>query len=271
MTLKEKLEYVIKNVKNNNGYMVLSSVEKSDKAIVLIHGISDHKLTHYEAMYDLCEKGYDVISYDLLGHGENGGPVVISDIDFTAYWRQLDDIISRLDYKNVSLVGHSLGGYVTAGYADCYGFKGSVVLINPMLDVKMPWMVKKMIKMMPSINFGLKMLNKVDKKVASDVERLKIKIEYLRKNEELERSWFPKLSWLKSGLLACDRLKSKMEKGKYENWKILYGEKDQIVDLDVIKRVNVKKKGYKEGCHDLFFEKDEIYKDVIKEIDEFCG
>ncbi len=59
-------------------------------------------------MFYLVPKGYRCIAHDRRGHGRSSQPWNGNDMD--TYADDLNDLIEKLDLKNVILVGHSTGG-----------------------------------------------------------------------------------------------------------------------------------------------------------------
>lgn len=87
-------------------------------AVLLVHGVAEHSGRYdYVGSY-LAEHGFDVLSFDLRGHGESGGRRghVATFDDF------LGDVEELLEDRRalgvpVILFGHSLGGLIAATYA----------------------------------------------------------------------------------------------------------------------------------------------------------
>ncbi len=85
--------------------------------LVFLHGFLENS-----SMWDACmnyfESKYRVIAIDLLGHGETG---------CTGYVHSMEDmadavyaIVSELKLRKVTLIGHSMGGYVALAFAELY-------------------------------------------------------------------------------------------------------------------------------------------------------
>ncbi len=75
--------------------------------LVLLHTIRT-QLDYFEKLVPLLSDQYDVIVLDLPGHGQSS----ISDVAYTEeYFRQATrEFITKLDLKDVTLVGESIGG-----------------------------------------------------------------------------------------------------------------------------------------------------------------
>ncbi len=87
-----------------------------DLSFVLVHGFADLGYAWSEVAERLALHGH-VIAPDLRGHGDSdwisGGGYYY----FMDYVADLDDVIARLARRRVVLVGHSMGGSVSAYYA----------------------------------------------------------------------------------------------------------------------------------------------------------
>ena len=82
--------------------------------LVLLHGVGlDHTL--WDDLAPLLEPDFEVLRYDLLGHGAAPalrGPAAIG--DFIA---QLDDELERAGWRGAHLLGYSMGGLIAGAYA----------------------------------------------------------------------------------------------------------------------------------------------------------
>ena len=88
--------------------------------VVLVHGIASSSVT-FEKLIPLLTPNHRVIAVNLLGCGKSPAPL---DIDYTvedhveALRRTL---IRRGVFRRVTLVGHSMGGIISARFATVYG------------------------------------------------------------------------------------------------------------------------------------------------------
>jgi len=91
----------------------------SGPAVVLIHGWpSSHKMWEFQ-MAPLVEAGYRVVAYDRRGFGASSKPWTGYDYDTMA--SDLNDLLTALDLRDVTLVGFSMGGGEVARYMSRYG------------------------------------------------------------------------------------------------------------------------------------------------------
>lgn len=91
----------------------------SGKPVILIHGWPlSSSMWEYQVPV-LIDAGYRVITYDRRGFGRSSQPY--SGYNYHTMAEDLKDIIQKLDLKNVSLVGFSMGGGELAQYIDTHG------------------------------------------------------------------------------------------------------------------------------------------------------
>jgi acylglycerol lipase len=87
-------------------------------AVLLVHGIGEHSGRYEHVGRFLAGRGHDVVAIDCRGHGRSGGPRGHVD----SFEQLLDDVEDQLAQRRklglpVVLVGHSLGGLISATYA----------------------------------------------------------------------------------------------------------------------------------------------------------
>lgn len=88
-----------------------------------------------EQLYFFASKGYRVIAHDRRGHGRSSQTWNGNDID--TYAEDLGTLIDKLDLRNVTLVGHSIGGGEIARYTAKYGAGrvGKLVFVSSITPV----------------------------------------------------------------------------------------------------------------------------------------
>lgn len=86
-------------------------------ALVFLHGFLENT-TMWNSCLSHFESKYRVIAIDLLGHGQTG---------CTGYVHSMEDmadavyaIVSELKIRKVTVIGHSMGGYVALAFAELY-------------------------------------------------------------------------------------------------------------------------------------------------------
>jgi len=87
--------------------------------VVLIHGWPLSGRSWEKQVPALIGAGQRVITYDRRGFGESSKPWIGYDYDTLA--RDLDRLLTKLDLRNVTLVGFSMGGGEVARYLGKYG------------------------------------------------------------------------------------------------------------------------------------------------------
>ncbi|MBT2679532.1 alpha/beta fold hydrolase [Bacillus sp. ISL-35] len=91
--------------------------EGNGKPIVLIHGFAGGKEYWDKILPDLAKENR-VIALDLPGHGGTGMGKEGYSIEDMA--RFIKDFLDQLGIENVTMFGHSLGGYITLAFAELY-------------------------------------------------------------------------------------------------------------------------------------------------------
>ncbi|MFQ5760809.1 MAG: alpha/beta fold hydrolase, partial [Acidiferrobacterales bacterium] len=98
------------------------------KPVVLIHGVG-LDLNMWEAQVAALADRFQVIRYDMLGHGSSATPIPATELgDFVD---QLAELLDALGLDRVVLVGFSMGGLVARRFACLYpGRLERLVLMN---------------------------------------------------------------------------------------------------------------------------------------------
>ena|SRR5699024_170945 len=98
----------------NEKYNVITRGDKTDTAILLLHGIgADHLMWHLQMNF-FANKGYFVIIPDLLGHGNTE---YVSNITLEDWNQQILNIINFYSVNKVIIVGVSMGGVIAQNFA----------------------------------------------------------------------------------------------------------------------------------------------------------
>lgn len=137
----------------------LASSGASRAAVVLVHGLGDHReaLPYHLLRAYLGERGVAVYSFDLRGHGESDGPRM-----FVPSWNTFrEDLRSFLDLINrpVFLCGLSLGGLIALDFAqhEPSRLRGVIALAPALVATGAPpvvrWLVPKLARVAPRLRF----------------------------------------------------------------------------------------------------------------------
>jgi 3-oxoadipate enol-lactonase len=85
--------------------------------LLLLHGFCESHLI-FESLIPELSARYRVIAPDLPGHGETSWDKGIRNLDDFACW--LRDFLDALEVEDCVLVGHSMGGYIAAAFAELF-------------------------------------------------------------------------------------------------------------------------------------------------------
>ncbi|BCS53874.1 alpha/beta fold hydrolase [Geobacter sp. SVR] len=91
----------------------------SGQPVVLIHGWPLSGASWERQVPVLVQAGYRVITYDRRGFGRSSKPV--SGYDYDTLSNDLHEIVTKLDLRDVALVGFSMGGGEVARYLGTHG------------------------------------------------------------------------------------------------------------------------------------------------------
>lgn len=82
--------------------------------LVLLHGVGlDHTL--WDDLVPLLEPDFEVLRYDLLGHG--AAPGLTGEARVQDFIAQLDAELDRAGWQRASVLGYSMGGLIAGAYA----------------------------------------------------------------------------------------------------------------------------------------------------------
>ena len=96
-----------------NNKKLAYAIHGSGPAVMLIHGYTESKEVWFPMAEKLGEK-YTVIMPDLPGHGNSE---VIENLSMEIIAKLMDVLADKRQLERFTMIGHSMGGYVTACYA----------------------------------------------------------------------------------------------------------------------------------------------------------
>ena len=102
---------------NLNNLNLNYKVEGNGEPLVFIHGLSD-SLIYWEFLTVNLKKDYQVIRFDLPGHGQS--ELGDDEITVDVYVGLLKELLDDLNIKKANLVGFSLGGAIALDFAVKY-------------------------------------------------------------------------------------------------------------------------------------------------------
>src|SRR6267378_333981 len=91
----------------------------SGKPVILIHGWPLSGRSWERQVPVLLAAGYRVITYDRRGFGDSSKPT--SGYDYDTFAEDLHKLVTKLDLREATLVGFSMGGGEVARYLGTYG------------------------------------------------------------------------------------------------------------------------------------------------------
>lgn len=89
--------------------------------VLLIHGGHDH-CRNWDWVAQSLQKDYFVVAPDLRGHGDSQW-LVGSPYSMVDFLYDIEQLVHQLGYKQISVIGHSLGGMIALLYAGLYSEK----------------------------------------------------------------------------------------------------------------------------------------------------
>ncbi len=113
------MPYITVGEENSGAIDLYYEDHGSGKPVVLIHGWPLSGSSWEKQVPALIEAGYRVITYDRRGFGASSKPW--SGYEYETLTRDLDRLLTKLDLKDVTLVGFSMGGGEVARYPAAFG------------------------------------------------------------------------------------------------------------------------------------------------------
>jgi acylglycerol lipase len=116
------------------------AVDAPKAAILLVHGIGEHSGRYEHVGEALAAAGYDTVGFDQRGFGKSGGRRAFVN-DFSEYVDDVADLLAERRELGVPVVlmGHSLGGLISATYlVSDHPQPDLAVLSAPALSAKIP-------------------------------------------------------------------------------------------------------------------------------------
>ena len=111
-----------KNLKMRDGVNIYMQVKEigSPYWVISIHGVGEH-LNRHQYISELLGQDFNILQFDLRGHGKSGGKRAYVD-SFKDYYEDLFEILEflRTEYKPMkySIIGHSMGALIAAGFLE---------------------------------------------------------------------------------------------------------------------------------------------------------
>lgn len=108
--------------------------ETNGNLIVFVHGIGPGHLSYMKEIETLASKGYKVFAYDMIGSGKSTGGQIKG---LSGAVESLDYVLDYLHdkYKNITLIGHSLGAFASLNIVKYKPYIKNVVAISGFLAI----------------------------------------------------------------------------------------------------------------------------------------
>ncbi len=104
--------------------------------VILIHGLTDGRVSWSQVAPALAKKGYRVYVPELRGNGKTDKPIEESAYALKELTNDIAAFIDKLELKKPHIVGHSLGAFVAQELSISYADKiGSITLIGSAASV----------------------------------------------------------------------------------------------------------------------------------------
>lgn len=101
-------------------------LEGKGKTLVFIHGLSDN-LDYWQPLIQPLKKSYQILSYDLRGHGSS--ELGNEKISMDTYVEDLLKLLDKLELNKVNLIGLSLGGAIALSFSIKYPSRVSSIIL----------------------------------------------------------------------------------------------------------------------------------------------
>ncbi len=112
-------------------YMDIRPTNEPDKTILLLHGKNFSGAYWKDTIEALVKQNYRVIVPDQIGFGKSSKPEHFQ-YSFQALADQTRQLLDNLNIRNVTVVGHSMGGMLATRFALMFPQRTqSLVLVNP--------------------------------------------------------------------------------------------------------------------------------------------
>src|ERR1700688_3240697 len=116
------MSYVTVGKENSSDIDLYYEDHGAGKPVVLIHGYPLSGASWEKQIGVLLAAGHRVITYDRRGFGKSSQPT--TGYDYDTFAEDLRKLVTKLDLRDFTLVGFSMGGGEVARYIGKYGSRG---------------------------------------------------------------------------------------------------------------------------------------------------
>ncbi len=240
---------------------------KKNATVIITHGIAEQSKSFNDVALHLEQNGYNVITYDLRGHGRTMGKKGYVDSYMTMI-EDLDFLVDRAfkSTEKVFLYGHSMGGVITNIYATLKKRVNGVIITASPTKI-MP--VLNMIRIIPR-----RFINNMKIKTDFNDPRLTHENKYIK--DEFDMDYF----YMKMVIEVMIKGMKVLTKNMHNYTTpilLIYSESDQMVSpkmgqrmYDKIKSEDKQIKVYKTSYHNIHMdvEVDLLKEDIVNWLDQ---
>ena len=134
----QKVDWTEKAAHLSTGIHLAYTVTGDEKGtpVILIHGLTDGRVSWSQVAPQLAKKGYRVYVPELRGNGKTDKPIEESAYSIKELAKDIAAFIDKLELNKPHIVGHSFGSFVAQELSISYADKiGSITLIGSAASV----------------------------------------------------------------------------------------------------------------------------------------
>ncbi|EKU46012.1 alpha/beta fold hydrolase [Staphylococcus massiliensis] len=143
--------------------------------LIMIHDLGGNMAAMNDTKQQLS-KYFQVITYDVRGHGKSSKP---RDYDFQDHVRDLKELMDQLDIKTAHIIGHDMGGLIGLEFANQYS---NQVITLTLISSKINEQVESFCKLISQHREEIAGFSKLEAKI--------ILFPYIYKNLEKTKTWY---------------------------------------------------------------------------------
>ena len=120
----------------NNTYYRINDFKQGRPLLVFIHGLtgSSSAWKKYEERF---ENNYNLLTYDLRGHGRTAKPKNYGDYEIKNFVQDLSELLKHMNITTFNIVSHSFGTLIALGFlAEQQDMVRSVIFLSPVFALK---------------------------------------------------------------------------------------------------------------------------------------
>jgi len=236
--------------------------------VVIIHGLGEHSGRYSEFLEYLTINGFNVLTYDLRGHGRSGGERGHID-KFEKYLNDTKFLLDSNGLKRVHIIGHSMGGLIAIRFAEeMSNYVKTLCVSGPLLglNVDVSFIKRFAAKLLSCIYPSFTMDNGLDPNLLTHD---KIIVDRYVNDPNVHRRVSAR--WFTEVLLNMDIAREKSDAIKIPIL-LLHGSDDRLTSPsatdDFYKKLNFNKKRiiiYNGLYHEILneFDKEKVYGDIL--------